>query len=317
MRPRILGLGGVGLNPMRTLKTSEAAAVLKISPNTLRAWEERFGYPRPQRSPGRHRLYSFAEIDALREALHGGLSASSAVSAAKESVTTDVLALVNALCLFKRSRADAVMEASLGICSLERTVQGLLLEALEAVLSRKGSDAAAWEFALGWATDWLRRAQRLVGSQEMHGVVIIAETTEEPSNLITPYSRALELFCARGGLKVLAFPVRAVAALQEAIDTIRPDALIIAGSGRSEAVGRWVYAARSAVPHCTVAYYLRRATPESGSALLWLANDPSQAQRQLFEALERSPTAKSRSLAAIQGIEPDDDRRLAANSLSR
>jgi putative nucleotidyltransferase with HDIG domain len=34
---------------MRTLKTSEAATLLNVSPNTLRAWERRFGYPKPQR----------------------------------------------------------------------------------------------------------------------------------------------------------------------------------------------------------------------------------------------------------------------------
>ena len=35
---------------VRTLKTSEAASVLNVSPNTLRAWERRFGYPKPQRT---------------------------------------------------------------------------------------------------------------------------------------------------------------------------------------------------------------------------------------------------------------------------
>jgi uncharacterized protein YjcR len=43
---------------VRTLKTSEAAAVLNVSPNTLRAWERRFGYPKPQRTAGKHRLYT-------------------------------------------------------------------------------------------------------------------------------------------------------------------------------------------------------------------------------------------------------------------
>ena len=53
---------------MRFLKTSEAAALLNVSPNTLRAWERRFGYPKPQRSPGRHRLYTYGEIASLRDA---------------------------------------------------------------------------------------------------------------------------------------------------------------------------------------------------------------------------------------------------------
>ena len=53
---------------VRTLKTSEAAALLNVSPNTLRAWERRFGYPQPQRSPGKHRLYTHGEVAALRDA---------------------------------------------------------------------------------------------------------------------------------------------------------------------------------------------------------------------------------------------------------
>ena len=48
---------------------SEAAAVLNVSPNTLRAWERRFGYPKPQRTAGKHRLYTHGEVAALRDAL--------------------------------------------------------------------------------------------------------------------------------------------------------------------------------------------------------------------------------------------------------
>src|SRR3954465_684051 len=82
---------------MRTLKTSEAAAVLNVSPNTLRAWERRFGYPKPQRSPGRHRLYTHGEGAALRDALQEGLSISSAVSRAREALSADTSILVGAL----------------------------------------------------------------------------------------------------------------------------------------------------------------------------------------------------------------------------
>jgi len=66
---------------MRTLKTSEAASALNVSPNTLRSWERRFGYPQPRRSPGRHRLYVESDITALRHVLASGLSISSASSA--------------------------------------------------------------------------------------------------------------------------------------------------------------------------------------------------------------------------------------------
>src|SRR2546423_8957154 len=96
--------------PMRTLKTSEAAALLNVSPNTLRAWERRFGYPKPQRSPGKHRLYTYGEVAALNDALQEGLSISSAVSRAREGLSADANSLSSALTAFDRERADGAME---------------------------------------------------------------------------------------------------------------------------------------------------------------------------------------------------------------
>lgn len=37
-----------------------------IKPDTLRAWERRYGLPQPNRTPGRHRLYSQYDIDMLK-----------------------------------------------------------------------------------------------------------------------------------------------------------------------------------------------------------------------------------------------------------
>jgi CheY-like chemotaxis protein len=40
--------------------------MLDIPPATLRTWEERYGLPSPERSPGGHRLYSRDQVDQLR-----------------------------------------------------------------------------------------------------------------------------------------------------------------------------------------------------------------------------------------------------------
>ncbi len=53
-----------------------------LKPDTLRAWERRYGLPRPQRTGGGHRLYSQREIDELKWLVarqHEGLSISRAV----------------------------------------------------------------------------------------------------------------------------------------------------------------------------------------------------------------------------------------------
>ncbi len=69
---------------VRKLVLEQAAAELGVNPQTLVAWEDRFGYPRssPAESGG-HRLYRQSDVIALRDALEHGLSIASAVSNAR------------------------------------------------------------------------------------------------------------------------------------------------------------------------------------------------------------------------------------------
>src|ERR671937_955478 len=127
---------------MRYLKTSEAAALLNVSPNTLRAWERRFDFPKPQRSPGKHRLFTYGEVASLKDALQEGLSISSAVSRAREGLTADADSLISALSSFDRVRADAAMEAALALRSLERSVEEILLPSIDEVHRRYGNESA-------------------------------------------------------------------------------------------------------------------------------------------------------------------------------
>src|SRR5947209_2469243 len=116
---------------MRYLKTSEAAALLNVSPNTLRAWERRLDFPKPQRSPGKHRLFTYGEVACLRDALQEWLSISSAVSRAREGLAGDSNALVGALVSFERDRADAAIEAALALRSVDRSIEEVLLPTLD------------------------------------------------------------------------------------------------------------------------------------------------------------------------------------------
>ncbi len=54
---------------MSVIRTNAAAALLGVSPDTLRSWESRFGYPTPKRTEGGHRQFDLVEIEALRQAL--------------------------------------------------------------------------------------------------------------------------------------------------------------------------------------------------------------------------------------------------------
>jgi hypothetical protein len=68
---------------MRDLRLDEAAAVLCVSPDTLRKWERRFSFPhQAAEAAGQHR-YVRGEVFALRESLETGLSVAAAVDRAR------------------------------------------------------------------------------------------------------------------------------------------------------------------------------------------------------------------------------------------
>src|SRR5918992_382592 len=66
------------------IRTNAAAELLGVSPNTLRSWERRFGYPKPRRTQGGHRQYDLTELEALRRALLETHNISSAIELARQ-----------------------------------------------------------------------------------------------------------------------------------------------------------------------------------------------------------------------------------------
>jgi DNA-binding transcriptional MerR regulator len=272
---------------MRTLKTSEAASLLNVSPNTLRAWERRFGYPKPQRSVGKHRLYTHGEIAALRDALQEGLSISSAVSVAREGLSSETHSLVGALNSLELERADEALEAALALRSLERAVEEVLLPALEDVCQRHGIDSAPWAVAAGWGNEWLRRAQRLSPPPTRPLGIMVGDATEGDFDPEAPAVRTLELFCTRAGAHVISLPVRGVGGLGDLIAAMSVNAVVIAGAGaEDDAVARWAYAVRSsagALPMTLFKRSPRSAARATGTRVL--ADAPSLAQRDLFDMI--------------------------------
>lgn len=280
---------------MRYLKTSEAAALLNVSPNTLRAWERRFGFPRPQRSPGRHRLYTHGEIAALRDALLDGLSISSAVSRAREGLGADTNALVGALNAFDAVRADKAVEGALALRSLDRTVQEVLLTSLDEIARRHGVESVQWAFAARWGNSWLRRAQRLVTpGMQSSATILLGDATRDELDPDAAYVRALELLAMRSGARVLGLSVRGVANMSEALSTHRPDAVVIAGGAASDdAVARWAYAVRLAAGALPIAVYRRgpqRARVRTTGATI-LASTPGEAARQINDLVSHPTTS--------------------------
>jgi MerR family transcriptional regulator, light-induced transcriptional regulator len=216
---------------MRTLRTSEAAAYLNVSPNTLRAWEQRFGFPLPQRSPGRHRLYSFAELMALREALSNGLAVSSAVSAARDATAADEYTLAAALLNFDYLRADRAMELALSMRTFESAVMRILVPALQVVDAKAGAGGAPWAFGSRWADEWLARSERLALAPTAQLHVLFADCFGERIDLDTIHARVLEVVCVRAGVMALRLPVGACRGLEHAMSGFAPEVLVLSGAG--------------------------------------------------------------------------------------
>jgi DNA-binding transcriptional MerR regulator len=290
---------------VRTLKTSEAAAVLNVSPNTLRAWERRFGYPKPQRSPGKHRLYTHGEIAALRDALQEGLSISSAISRARESVAADTHVLVGALAAFELERADAAMEGALALRSVERSVEEVLLPSLEEIADRHGIDSAPWALAARWANEWLLRAQRLSPPPDRRPAVLVGDATRDATDPDALALRALELCVTRTGLRTITLPVTGLAGLADVLAAYEPRLVVIAGGDEvDDDVARWAYRVRATAGALPVLLFRRggRGERTRTTGARHLATAPTLAAGQLAEVADGGP----RDVGADQTLEFDD-----------
>jgi hypothetical protein len=263
------------------LKVREAAKRLNVSPSTLRAWEQRFGFPRPDRSPGGHRLYRHADVAALRDALEQGLSISSAISRVRLGDMYDAPSLVGPLSAFDGDRAARVAEGALAVRSLERAVEEVLLPALAEVGDRHGLDSVEWAFAAAWTGEWLRWARRLATQGPRQIRLLVADATASELDLDAVHMHALQLFCARSGAQLLTVPVRSTRGLTAAVELFRPSALVVAGGAASDDdVARFAYAARAPVARPVALY--RREVRGRSPGVERLAPAPMAAHWQLM-----------------------------------
>ncbi|HVV91644.1 MAG TPA: MerR family transcriptional regulator, partial [Solirubrobacterales bacterium] len=146
---------------MPGIRTNAAAEVLGVSPNTLRSWERRYGFPTPKRTVGNHRNYDLIELQTLRDALTQTGNISSAIELARQRQAAPVGdgALFAAFQDFDEAAADRAIEESLAVRPLERTVEELLLPAVDRLAGDPAAEAEL-EFAARWATGWLHGARR-------------------------------------------------------------------------------------------------------------------------------------------------------------
>ena len=217
------------------MRTHAAAAMLGVSPSTLRSWERRHGYPRPRRTPGNHRLYELTELEALRDALSETGSITSAIEMARRGsrAVGSSARLLAAFDRFDDAAADREMEESIAVRSVERAVDELMVPALEAAAERQ-SRPAELEYACRWAAGWLHRARSLAPVAWREQGVLILEADPGP-NLDSVHAQALDLTLRRGGLRVLVLSAEVAGErIGAAITALGPGAVVVCGSGGDE-----------------------------------------------------------------------------------
>jgi hypothetical protein len=253
-----------------SIRTNAAAAMLGVSPNTLRSWERRFGFPEPKRTAGGHRQFDLAEIEALRAAFEETHNISSAVSVARERGTgpASPARLQSAFGRFDEDGANRLIEESLTVRSVERTIEEVLLPSVEALAPAHNTPPTPeYGFAWRYATGWLAATQRLAPPAARSEGVLVFDASHPPEAEALQ-AQALELVLRRSGLRTLTLTADSdPSRLSHAITALDPRAVVLTGHGASlDALGRLVFTARRVAGEDVAILDYRDAIPHTGSS---------------------------------------------------
>jgi len=287
---------------MSGIRTNAAAELLGVSPNTLRSWERRFEYPKPRRTAGGHRQYDLTELEALRRALMETHNISSAIEVARQrgEGPSSPTRLLDAFDHFDEQSADRVMEESLAVRSVDRSVEEVLLPAVELAEGRDGREAEL-EMACRWATGWIHASRRVVPQPSRPQGVILFDASER-LDLESLHVQALDLAIRRAGFPslLLSFdlPPERVARAMRAVE---PTAFVFCGGEATlEVLGRLVYTVRQVGSAAPVFEY-REAMPVTGDhSIPSLGMAPTEATENLKQYVD---TGKIEHVKVVQESE--------------
>jgi DNA-binding transcriptional MerR regulator len=287
---------------MNGIRTNAAAVMLGVSPNTLRSWERRYGFPRPRRTPGGHRQYALNEIESLRATLAETHNVSSAIALARQrgEGPSSGSRLAAAFAGFDEDKANTLLEESLALRSVERTVEEVLLEGVSAHADEAvPANTPEYEFAWRYATGWLSALKRLSPPATRNTGVLVLDASA-PLELDGLYAQSLELMLRRAGVRTLSLstaitPTR----LARALPALDPRAVVLAGRSITlDALGRLVYSVRSVNNRATI-FDFRGAVPDTGaSTVRRLGTTPLAARDVLLGRLEEVRISRTTTSAS-------------------
>lgn len=226
-----------------TLRIGELARRTGVSPELLRAWEQRYGLLRPSRSSGGFRLYSALDerhVRATTALIAEGLSAAEAARRAladddapaadiARPLVADLAAQLRAaLDAFATERAHAVFDQLLASVSVETLVREVVLPYLGELGDRweRGEASIAQEhFASNLLRGRLMGLAREWASGPGPALVLACPEGEEHDLGLIMCGIAL---AARGRKVVFLGANTPVATLRETVAATRPEAVVLA-----------------------------------------------------------------------------------------
>ncbi len=221
------------------LPISAVSATLGVPVPTIRSWERRYGFPSPPRTEGRHRRYTQAEIDQLRELrdrITRGYPAREAVAMLRQARAADdgdaaafVAAVVDGSVRMDPQAIRDALTASAEALGVESALQRVALAALREIGSRWAvgeCDVANEHLATAAVHAWLARLHAMAPPPFRSGNLVLACG---PKDLHTIGLEAFAVVLARRG-----WPTRVLGAmtppesLVAAVRTTRAAGVVVA-----------------------------------------------------------------------------------------
>ncbi len=120
------------------------------------------------------------------------------------------------------------MEESLALRPLERTVEELLLPAVDALAADTEREAEV-EFASRWAMGWLHGARRLSSTASRPAGILLLDSSRG-QDLEAVHAQALDLSLRRAGFRVLMLSTElGDERLERALQALEPTAIVLCG----------------------------------------------------------------------------------------
>lgn len=296
--------------------TKAVARETGVPPDTFRAWERRYGVPRPQRTPGGHRLYSerdMAVIRWLRDRTDEGMNISHAVmlltsvieetpqlpeNEAARAIERMVDELVVALTSFDAAGAERVISEAFAIYPFEHVLLDLVQPAMVEVGERwhRGEISVAAEH---YATEFVRRKLasllNVFDNNASRETIVVGCAPHELHDMGALFA---SLFLIRRGWHIVYLGQQVpLADLLDAVQKVRPALVCLSASTAETAaqLGEVAHAIQQRFPQVRFGYGgriynlspdLRAATPGA-----FLGQDARELVDTVGELLARGPTS--------------------------